>query len=58
MRLNFYDILQEEKQKRLGPGGLDPVDVFESLPEVRHLNGIVHCEGVQLYVIHTLNFHV
>jgi len=24
---------EEEKQKRLGPGGLDPVDVFESLPE-------------------------
>jgi len=24
---------EEEKQKRLGPGGLDPVEVFESLPE-------------------------
>lgn len=24
---------EEERQKRLGPGGLDPVDVFESLPE-------------------------
>ncbi|CAG9859381.1 unnamed protein product [Phyllotreta striolata] len=24
---------EEEKQKRLGPGGLDPVDVFESLPD-------------------------
>lgn len=24
---------EEEKQKRLGPGGLDPVDVYESLPE-------------------------
>ena len=23
---------EEEKQKRLGPGGLDPVEVFESLP--------------------------
>uniref|UniRef100_A0A8C6WU62 Hsp90 co-chaperone Cdc37 n=1 Tax=Neogobius melanostomus TaxID=47308 RepID=A0A8C6WU62_9GOBI len=23
---------EEEKQKRLGPGGLDPVDVYESLP--------------------------
>lgn len=23
---------EEERQKRLGPGGLDPVDVFESLP--------------------------
>jgi len=25
---------EEERQKRLGPGGLDPVEVFESLPEV------------------------
>ncbi|XP_015706493.1 hsp90 co-chaperone Cdc37, partial [Coturnix japonica] len=25
---------EEERQKRLGPGGLDPVEVYESLPEV------------------------
>ncbi|KAJ8315268.1 hypothetical protein KUTeg_007418 [Tegillarca granosa] len=25
---------EEERQKRLGPGGLDPVEVFESLPPV------------------------
>lgn len=25
---------EEERKKRLGPGGLDPVDVFESLPQV------------------------
>lgn len=25
---------EEERQKRLGPGGLDPVEVFESLPAV------------------------
>nr|CAH0107993.1 unnamed protein product [Daphnia galeata] len=25
---------EEEKKKRLGPGGLDPVEVFESLPDV------------------------
>lgn len=25
---------EEEKQKRLGPGGLDPVEVYESLPPV------------------------
>ncbi|XP_014676648.1 PREDICTED: hsp90 co-chaperone Cdc37-like [Priapulus caudatus] len=25
---------EEEKQKRLGPGGLDPVEVFESLPQI------------------------
>ncbi|KAG2471208.1 CDC37 protein, partial [Polypterus senegalus] len=24
---------EEERQKRLGPGGLDPVDVYEALPE-------------------------
>jgi cell division cycle protein 37 len=24
---------EEERQKRLGPGGLDPVEVFETLPE-------------------------
>jgi len=24
---------EEERQARLGPGGLDPVEVFESLPE-------------------------
>ena len=26
--------LQQERQKRIGPGGLDPVEVFESLPKV------------------------
>ena len=25
---------EEERQARLGPGGLDPVEVFESLPDV------------------------
>jgi len=28
------EVEEEEKQKRLGPGGLDPVEIFESLPEV------------------------
>lgn len=28
---------EEERKKRLGPGGLDPVEVYESLPEVRLL---------------------
>lgn len=27
------DALEEERKERLGPGGLDPADVFESLPE-------------------------
>jgi len=26
---------EEERKERLGPGGLDPADVFESLPDVR-----------------------
>lgn len=25
---------EEERQKRMGPGGLDPVEVYESLPAV------------------------
>ena len=29
---------EEERKKRLGPGGLDPVEVYESLPEVRSLS--------------------
>lgn len=27
------EVEEEERQKRLGPGGLDPMEVFESLPE-------------------------
>lgn len=30
------ELEEEERQKRLGPGGLDPVEVYESLPEVSH----------------------
>ena len=26
---------EEERKERLGPGGLDPVEVFETLPEVK-----------------------
>lgn len=26
---------EEDRQERLGPGGLDPVEVYQSLPEVR-----------------------
>lgn len=28
---------EEERQARLGPGGLDPAEVFETLPEVSAL---------------------
>ena len=27
------EAMEEERQERLGPGGLDPADVFESLPD-------------------------
>jgi len=30
----YFFFFQEERQKRLGPGGLDPVEVFASLPKV------------------------
>jgi len=29
----MQEIEEEEKQKRMGPGGLDPIDVFEALPK-------------------------
>jgi len=31
-------MLQEEREKRLGPGGLDPIEVYESLPQVSAVN--------------------
>lgn len=33
---------EEEKQKRLGPGGLDPVEVYESLPPVSSQEAFAH----------------
>lgn len=33
---------EEERQERLGPGGLDPIEVMESLPEVCSV--ILHME--------------
>ena len=33
--LKIYIHFQEERTKRLGPGGLDPVEVMESLPKVK-----------------------
>lgn len=32
---------EEERKERLGPGGLDPVEVFESLPEVKSTQGFI-----------------
>lgn len=33
---------EEERQKRLGPGGLDPVEVYESLPLVSSQEAFLH----------------
>lgn len=33
MNFSNQEAEEEEKQKRLGPGGLDPLEVFESLPD-------------------------
>ena len=30
----IQEAIEEERQERLGPGGLDPFEVFESLPDV------------------------
>ena len=29
----LQEVEEEEKKSRLGPGGLDPIEVFESLPD-------------------------
>lgn len=34
MENTMKELEEEERQKRLGPGGLDPVEVYESLPKV------------------------
>ena len=34
--------LQEERKKRLGPGGLDPVEVMETLPVVSETLSLIH----------------
>lgn len=39
---------EEERKARLGPGGLDPAEVYETLPKVRH------CHRFSLYIYHTL----
>lgn len=36
LRIAQAEIEEEERQARLGPGGLDPLEVFESLPDVSH----------------------
>uniref|UniRef100_A0A667W8A6 Hsp90 co-chaperone Cdc37 n=1 Tax=Myripristis murdjan TaxID=586833 RepID=A0A667W8A6_9TELE len=36
------ELEEEERQKRLGPGGLDPVEVYNSLPKVIHTHKHTH----------------
>lgn len=38
---------EEERQERLGPGGLDPIEVMESLPEVCSV--ILHMEDCFMF---------
>lgn len=40
-RIAQAEIEEEERKARLGPGGLDPVEVFDSLPEVRNLHSLL-----------------
>lgn len=44
MESAMKDLEEEEKVKRLGPGGLDPVEVYQSLPKVNHFltHAIIH----------------
>ena len=34
VKQQMEEMEEEERQQRLGPGGLDPVEVFETLPKV------------------------
>lgn len=42
---------EEERLARLGPGGLDPMEVFESLPEVIHWNSIFFISVKLLFLL-------
>lgn len=44
MESAMKELEEEEKQKRLGPGGLDPLEVYESLPKVNqsHTHARLH----------------
>lgn len=37
IRIAQAEIEEEERKARLGPGGLDPFEVFETLPDVRYI---------------------
>ena len=43
-----------DRQARLGPGGLDPVEVFESLPDVRSINSYHLFHMIQYFLFQAL----
>jgi len=46
LRIAQAEVEEEERKARLGPGGLDPVEVFENLPDVRILLLFINKESL------------
>ena len=44
-------IAEYEREERLGPGGLDPLEVMESLPKVRQLRQKTKCQIAGLMIL-------
>lgn len=51
LRIAQAEIEEEERKARLGPGGLDPVEVFENLPDVRIVFYLVIIKGIYCIII-------
>jgi len=43
------ELVEEERQKRLGPGDLDPVEVYESLPRVNYTPKHVYTHTSEIF---------
>lgn len=60
MESAMKELEEEEKQKRLGPGGLDPLEVYESLPKVKpfthHCNHCKITQSISVSMEHLLVF--
>lgn len=41
------EVEEEERQQRLGPGGLDPIEVMESLPKVGETEHSCHVDFIR-----------
>uniref|UniRef100_A0A8C5I3J9 Hsp90 co-chaperone Cdc37 n=1 Tax=Gouania willdenowi TaxID=441366 RepID=A0A8C5I3J9_GOUWI len=54
MESAMKEIEEEEKQKRLGPGGLDPVEVYASLPKVNY----TYVRNKEMSIFNYLNSNV